>query len=138
MSNKQSPKSRYSQRKQEISQAVQRHNNNRGRIAQRGANKEYKEAKAAYREAAKNYREGGGAEALKLKKKNKDNLRIARKTKKIVKKTNPTKTQKITRAVTQTGTSAATSYIAAGLSQDEDLEEIVKHTRTSKKCHSRC
>lgn len=70
MSNKQSPKSRYSQRKQEISQAVQRHNNNRGRIAQRGANKEYKEAKAAYREAAKNYREGGGAEALKLKKKN--------------------------------------------------------------------
>ncbi len=132
MSNNQSPKSRYSQRKQEISQAVQRHNNNRGRIAQRGANKEYKEAKAAYREAAKNYREGGGAEALKLKKKNKDNLRIARKTKKIVKKTNPTKTQKITRAVAQTGTSAVTSYIASGLSQDEDLAEIVNHTRTSK------
>ncbi|MFR8245038.1 MAG: hypothetical protein ACLU93_00130 [Streptococcus sp.] len=132
MSNNQSSKSRYSQRKQEISQAVQRHNNNRGRIAQRGANKEYKKAKAAYREAAKNYREGGGAEALKLKKKSKENLRIARKTKKIVKKTNPTKTQKITRAVAHTGTSAVTSYISSGLSQDEDLEEIVKHTRTSK------
>ena len=132
MSNKQSTRSRYSQRKQEISQAVQRHNKNRGRIAQRGANKEYKEAKAAYREAAKNYREGGGDKALKLKKKSKENLRIARKTKKIVKKTNPTKTQKITRAVAHTGTSAATSYIASALSQDEDLAEIVNHTRTSK------
>ena len=132
MSNNQSSKSRYSQRKQEISQAVQRHNNNRGRIAQRGANKEYKKAKVAYREAAKNYREGGGAEALKLKKKSKENLRIARKTKKIVKKTNPTNTKKITRAVAHTGTSAVTSYISSGLSQDEDLEEIVKHTRTSK------
>ena len=111
MSNNQSSKSRYSQRKQEISQAVQRHNNNRGRIAQRGANKEYKKAKVAYREAAKNYREGGGAEALKLKKKSKENLRIARKTKKIVKKTNPTNTKKITRAVAHTGTSAVTSYI---------------------------
>ena len=107
MSNNQSSKSRYSQRKQEISQAVQRHNNNRGRIAQRGANKEYKKAKAAYREAAKNYREGGGAEALKLKKKSKENLRIARKTKKIVKKTNPTQDpDRLQELVAHTGTSA--------------------------------
>ena len=131
MSNNQSSKSRYSQRKQEISQAVQRHNNNRGRIAQRGANKEYKQAKAAYREAAKNYREGGGAEALKLKKKNKDNLRIARKTKKIVKKTNPTKTRQTVRMAGKTGLSMGSSYIETVLNQNEDTAEGVKALRTA-------
>ncbi|MDU2075466.1 MAG: CHAP domain-containing protein, partial [Streptococcus salivarius] len=131
MSNNQSSKSRYSQRKQEISQAVQRHNNNRGRIAQRGANKEYKEAKAAYREAAKNYREGGGAEALKLKRKNKDNLRIARKTKKIVKKTNPTKTRQTVKMAGKTGLSMGSSYIETVLNQNEDTAEGVKALRTA-------
>ena len=131
MSNNQSSKSRYSQRKQEISQAVQRHNNNRGRIAQRGANKEYKKAKVAYREAAKNYREGGGAEALKLKKKSKENLRIARKTKKIVKKTNPTQTRQTVRMVGKTGLSMGSSYIETVLNQNEDTAEGVKALRTA-------
>ena len=111
MSNNQSSKSRYSQRKQEISQAVQRHNNNRGRIAQRGANKEYKKAKVAYREATKNYRVGGEAEAISPKNKYKVNLRIARKTKKIVKKTNPTQTRQTVRMVGKTGLSMGSSYI---------------------------
>lgn len=104
-------------------------------MAQRGANKEYREAKDAYRSAAMSYREGGGAEALKLKKDAKDKLKVTHKTRKMVKKTNPTKTKKVAKAIGNTGKGMATSYLGAVLSQDEDLAEGVRLTRNTKEAY---